>query len=166
MINVAKLCKLELLQGLLIDGWTSGADPNSEVKATTKKRKFVDGALDRTHSYLAALSMADDIFKKPGDVKKIWQRGPNNYYLCLTKLDDLSCMHATTKAWTDKQFGNLLHGHHIVIEEPEAIEDSGLGACAADGRGLIGVPCERAGDGVDVVGGKGVPSHLGHAYGV
>ena len=110
MVPAERMCKLELLQLLVVNDWSGGASPVAEMKANTKKRRFVDSVLTRPHSYLQVCYLIDTIFSKPGDLTKIYHNRTNMYYKCLLLLDDLACMAGTDGTWSDKDFGGLLKG--------------------------------------------------------
>ena len=132
MVPIEKQCKLEVFHSLLNSGWEGGADPKSDVKAGKRKKyKIVDHSLERPVSYLLAMHESEKIFEKKGDIKSIWHNGPNNYYNCLLKLEDLSCLQTASRAWPDKRFAELLRGRGVVTEREDEVDagDAGVRAC-------------------------------------
>jgi hypothetical protein len=87
-VPIAKLCKLELIEHLMLDGW----EPLEVMDDTA----YYDGdglafvALDsRPKSYFRCLASRDAVFKKPGGVDHILHLAKDSYYVALLTLPNL-----------------------------------------------------------------------------
>ena len=85
-----KWCKLECCGQLLRAGWSVSSNLVLQNLERDGPREFPPRALHAQESYWKCLVRSDTLFGKHSDLMRIAHVAPNNYYVCLLRLEDLT----------------------------------------------------------------------------